>query len=85
MPTYHAIAGMDHEKAMVSVLDREHSETTPITTHNQHQGAAMDGAVFFSVVAKPLAGVWEILLVGPGTARKLFRGFDNLAADPALR
>ena len=123
MPTYHAIAWMDHEKATVTMFDREHSETKPVRAHNhhKHQGVARNDVAYFSDIADALAGVHEVLLAGPGKAhegfltwcrahrpdaakcivesmpmdhptekqlvalaRKKFKGFDNMAADPAL-
>lgn len=123
MPTYHAVVWMDHEKALVTMFDREHSETTPVRahSHHKHQGIGTDNVAFFKEVVDKLAGVHEILLAGPGKAhdefhtwcqqhkpefaktivasmpldhptdkqlvalaRKVFKGFDNMAANPTL-
>lgn len=123
MPTYHAIAWMDHDKAVVSMFDRDHSETIPVRahSHHKHQGVSHDHTAFFRDIATTLNEVHEVLVVGPGKAhdefsawcklhhpaiaknivasipmdhptdkqlvalaRKMFKGFDNMAADPAL-
>ena len=75
MPTYHAVVWIDHEKALVTMFDREHSETVPIRAHNhhKHQGIGRDDAAFFKEAADALAGVHEVLLAGPGQAHEEFR------------
>ncbi len=123
MPTYHAVVWIDHEKAVVSMFDREHSETLPVRAHahHKHQGVGKDNAAYFKATADVLDGVHEVLLAGPGKAheefrvwcqkhmpevsktivasmpmdhptdkqlvamaRKFFKGFDNMAANPTL-
>ena len=69
MSTFHAVVWMDHQEAHVLMFDREHMES--------HQGKAGDTAAFYAEVAKALAGAREVLLTGPGLARKEFQDWCN--------
>jgi stalled ribosome rescue protein Dom34 len=75
MSTFHAVVWMDHQEAHVVMFDREHIEAQriPSRSHHKHQGKAGDTAAFYAEVAKALAGAREVLLTGPGLARKEFR------------
>jgi len=79
MSTYHAVVWMDHQEAHVLMFDREHMEAQRIRSrsHHKHQGKAGDTAAFYAEVAKALAGAREVLLSGPGLARKEFRDWCN--------
>ena len=79
MSTFHAVVWMDHQESHVLMFDREHMEAQRIRSrsHHKHQGKAGDTAAFYAEVAKALAGAREVLLTGPGLARKEFQDWCN--------
>ena len=84
MTTFHAVVWMDHAEAHVLMFDREHVQAQRIQSrsHHKHQGKSDDASALFADIAKALAGTHEILLTGPGMARKYFKRYDNTTADP---
>ena len=75
MSTFHAVVWMDHHNAHVLMFDREHVQAERIqsrSTHS-HQGKHADTKSYFAEISHGLAGVHEVLLTGPGTARTEFR------------
>lgn len=75
MSTFHAVVWMDHTQAHVVMFDRDHIEAQRIhsRSHHKHQGIAVDTRAFFADIAQALIGTQEVLLCGPGEARKAFR------------
>lgn len=74
MSTFHAVVWIDHSEAHVVMFDREHIEAQRIKSrsHHKHQGKADDASAFFADIAQALDGTREVLLAGPGLARKQF-------------
>jgi stalled ribosome rescue protein Dom34 len=75
MSTFHAVVWIDHSQAHVLMFDREHVQAERIksrSTHS-HQGKHADNKSYFAAISHELAGVHEVLLTGPGTARTEFR------------
>ena len=72
MSTFHAVVWIDHTEAHVVMFDREHVQAQRIQSrsHHKHQGKAGDVSAFFADVAQALNGSREVLLTGPGLARK---------------
>jgi stalled ribosome rescue protein Dom34 len=79
MPTNHAVVRIDHQSAEVLQFDREHVLAQKVkarTYHTaQHASAVRTEHEFRGHVADALAGVKEILVVGPGTAPIAFRSY----------
>jgi stalled ribosome rescue protein Dom34 len=75
MPTFHAVVWMDQEKALILMLDREHSEATRLRSHNHNKQRAghPDDAAFYADIASALKGAHEVLLAGPGQAHEHFK------------
>lgn len=79
MTTFHAVVWMDHQGAHVLQFDEDHVQTQLVKAHSHHlRHHASDARAereFFEAVAQAVAGVQEVLLVGPGQARDEFRKF----------
>ena len=77
--TLHAIVHIDHQTAQVLQFDAEHVEANRVRAHThhtrQHGSAVRTEHEYYGHVADALAGVQEVLLVGPGTARTEFRTY----------
>ena len=75
MSTFHAVVWIDHAQAHVLMFDREHVQAERIKSRNthSHQGKHADTKSYFAAISHELAGVHEVLLTGPGTARTEFR------------
>jgi stalled ribosome rescue protein Dom34 len=75
MSTFHAVVWIDHQEAHVVMFDREHMQAQRIQSrsHHKHQGKAGDVSALFADVAHALHGAREVLLTGPGMARKELR------------
>jgi stalled ribosome rescue protein Dom34 len=56
------------------MFDREHMQSQRIhsRSHHKHQGKPHDSKGLFADIATALAGVHEVLLTGPGSAREEF-------------
>jgi stalled ribosome rescue protein Dom34 len=79
MTTFHAVVWLDHNQAQVVQFDDEHVQTQRVKAHHHHTRQHGDDArfakVYFGGVARSLAGVHEVLVVGPGQARDEFRKY----------
>lgn len=75
--TYHAVLWMDHHEAHVLQFDPDHVEAQRIKARTHHARQHGDDGhlerAFHDQVAQALAGVREVLIVGPGLAGKAFR------------
>ena len=74
MTTFHAVVWMDYQEAHVLMFDREHVEAQRVKSrsHHTHQGKPLDTPAFYADIARALTGTNEVLLTGPGLARKEF-------------
>jgi stalled ribosome rescue protein Dom34 len=79
MTTLHAVVRIDHQSAQVLQFDAEHVESQKIKAHThhtrQHGSAVRTEHEFYGHVADALAGVAEVLVVGPGTAHLDFNRY----------
>lgn len=77
MSKFHAVVWMDHQEAHVLQFDPESVEAARVKArshHPRHHGPdAKAQAAFYDQVAQALAGVHEVLVVGPGQAHDEFR------------
>jgi stalled ribosome rescue protein Dom34 len=79
MTTFHAIAWVDHQGAQVLQFDAEHVQADKIKAHThytrQHGSAVRSEHEFFGQVCDAMAGITEVLVVGPHTAIADFRHY----------
>lgn len=68
MPSYHAVAFVDHHSAQVLQFDPEHTQEQKLHEHThftrQHGSAVRSEHEFFSAVCDALAGITEVLVTG---------------------
>jgi stalled ribosome rescue protein Dom34 len=86
MPHYHAVVWIDQQKATVWQFSADEKQETVVHAHEQHQrghsrksthggqGVAADRQ-FFDEAALALAGVHEILIIGPAQTKQEFAKF----------
>jgi hypothetical protein len=71
MTLFHAVVWLDHQTAQILQFDAEHVEASKVKSHSHH--TAQHGSVvrttheFFGTVCDALAGIPEVLAVGPRT------------------
>ena len=71
MTTFHAVVFVDHQSAQVLQFDAEHVQAQKVKAHTHH--TAKHGSSvrteheFFGHVCDALAGIQEVLAVGPST------------------
>jgi stalled ribosome rescue protein Dom34 len=71
MTTFHAVVFVDHQSAQVLQFDAEHVQAQKVKAHTHH--TAKHGSTvrteheFFGEVCDALAGIQEVLAVGPHT------------------
>jgi len=79
MPTLHAVVRIDHQSAQVLQFDAEHVQSQKVKAHThhtrQHGSTVRTEHEFYGHVADALAGVLEVLVVGPGTAHVAFKSY----------
>jgi hypothetical protein len=86
MSFYHAVVWVDHQKATTWQFTSEQQEGTVVHAHDQHQkvhsrksthGGHRSAADhrFFDEVAQALAGVHEILIIGPAQTKQEFASY----------
>ncbi|MEX8517472.1 MAG: hypothetical protein AB3X44_02995 [Leptothrix sp. (in: b-proteobacteria)] len=79
MTTFHAVVWIDHQNAQVLQFDEEHVQAQRVKAHThhtrQHGQDERHERAYYTQVVQALAGVQEILVVGPGTARADFRKY----------
>jgi len=90
MTTLHAVVHIDHQIAHVLQFDAEHlqSQTVKARTRQtrQHGSNVRTEHEFFGQVCDALAGIAEVLMVGPHTAQADFRHYvDKHRPDTASR
>ena len=79
MSTFHAVVWLDHTTAHVLQFDPAHVESQTVKARSQHTRAHANAThghkterEYYDHVAQALAGVQEVLVVGPGQARTEF-------------
>ena len=76
MTTFHAVVWIDHQSAQVLQFDEIHVESHRVKAHlhhtRQHGHDTRGEHAYYDQVAQALAGVQEVLVVGPGHARDEF-------------
>jgi len=86
MAHYHSIVWIDHHKAVVWNFTDDAQAKSVVKAHDQHEHTHIrksphgghktpDDLEFFNGVAKVLAGVREILVIGPAQAKEEFVAF----------
>ena len=86
MAHYHSIVWIDHHKAVVWNFTDDAQTKSVVKAHDQHEHSHIrksphgghktpDDIEFFDDVAKTLAGVREILVIGPARAKDEFVAF----------
>jgi stalled ribosome rescue protein Dom34 len=71
MTTFHAVVWIDHHSAQVLQFDAEHVQAQKVKAHTHHTAkhgsAVRTEHEFFGAVCDALAGIQEVLVVGPKT------------------
>lgn len=79
MSTYHAVVWMDQKEAHVLQFDTESMQAQRVKSRSHHlRQASMpekDQAAYFDQICGALAGVHEVLLVGPGLMHDEFKAW----------
>ena len=79
MTTFHALAWVDHQQAQILQFDAEHVQSQKIKAHSrhtrQHGSAVRSEHEFYGEVCDGLAGIAEVLVVGPKTGLADFRHY----------
>lgn len=79
MTKFHAVVWLDHQSAQVLQFDAEHVEAGKVKAHThhtaQHASGVRTGHEFFGEVCNALAGIPEILVVGPRTGLSDFEHY----------
>lgn len=90
MTTLHAVVHIDHQTAQVLQFDAEHVQSQKVKAHTHH--TAQHGSTvrteheFFGHVCDALAGIAEVLVVGPHTGQADFRHYvDKHRPETAQR
>ena len=79
MTLFHAVVWIDHQTAQILQFDAEHVQAQKIKSHVHH--TAQHGSVvrteheFFAHVCDALAGIPEVLAVGPKTGLAAFQHY----------
>ena len=81
MTMFHAVVWIDHHSAQVLQFDAEHVAAQKVKSHTHH--TAQHGSdvrtqhEFFAQVCNALAGIQEVLVVGPKTGIADFQHYVN--------
>jgi len=86
MVHYHSIVWIDHHKAVVWNFDDDVQTKAVVKSHDQHGHThlrktphgghrTLDDHEFFDDIAKVLAGVHEVLVIGPAQSKEEFVAF----------
>ena len=90
MTTLHAVVHIDHQSAHVLQFDAEHVQTQTVKARTrqtrQHGSTVRTEHEFFAHVCDALAGIQELLVVGPHTGQADFRHYvEKHRAETAQR
>ena len=79
MTMFHAVAWVDHQSAQILQFDAEHMQAQKVKAHThhtrQHGSSVRTEHEFFAEVCDALAGITEVLVVGPKTGLADFRHY----------
>jgi stalled ribosome rescue protein Dom34 len=79
MTMFHAVVWVDHQNAQVLQFDAEHVQTQKVKAHThhtrQHGSVVRTEHEFFAELCDALAGIAEVLVVGPKTGLADFRHY----------
>ena len=89
MTMFHAVVWIDHQSAQVMQFDADHVQTLKLKTHSrhtsQHGGKVRSEHEFYAEVCNALAGISEVLMVGPKTGLADFRHYVEKHRVPLNR
>jgi stalled ribosome rescue protein Dom34 len=79
MTLFHAVAWVDHQSAQILQFDAEHIQAQKVRSHShhtrQHGSSVRTEHEYYAEVCDALAGVSEVLMVGPKTGLADFRHY----------
>jgi stalled ribosome rescue protein Dom34 len=79
MTTFHAVAWVDHQGAQILQFDVEHVQAQKVKAHShhtrQHASSVRTEHEYYGEVCDALAGISEVLVVGPKTGLADFRHY----------
>ena len=79
MTLFHAVAWVDHQSAQILQFDAEHIQAQKVKSHShhtrQHGSSVRTEHEYYAEVCDALAGVSEVLMVGPKTGLADFRHY----------
>ena len=79
MTLFHAVAWVDHQSAQILQFDAEHIQAQKVKSHShhtrQHGSSVRTEHEYYAEVCDALAGVNEVLMVGPKTGLADFRHY----------
>ena len=79
MTMFHAVVWVDHQSAQVLQFDAEHVQAQKVKAHThhtrQHGSSVRTEHEFFAELCDALAGIAEVLVVGPKTGLADFRHY----------
>jgi stalled ribosome rescue protein Dom34 len=79
MTLFHAVAWVDHQSAQIPQFDAEHIQAQKVKSHShhtrQHGSSVRTEHEYYAEVCDALAGVSEVLMVGPKTGLADFRHY----------
>jgi stalled ribosome rescue protein Dom34 len=79
MTLFHAVAWVDHQSAQILQFDAEHIQAQKVKSHShhtrQHGSSLRTEHEYYAEVCDALAGVSEVLMVGPKTGLADFRHY----------
>jgi stalled ribosome rescue protein Dom34 len=90
MTTIHAVVHVDHQAAQVLQFDADHVQSQKVKAHThhtrQHGSTVRTEHEFFGQVCDALAGIAEVLVVGPHTGQADFKHYvEKHRAETAKR
>lgn len=89
MTMFHAVVWIDHQSAQVMQFDADHVQTQKRKTHShhtsQHGSKVRSEHEFYAEVCNALAGITEVLMVGPKTGLADFRHYVEKHRAPLSR
>lgn len=86
---FHAVVRIDHQSAQVMQFDADHVQTQKLKTHSrhtsQHGSKVRSEHEFYAEVCNALAGISEVLMVGPKIGLADFRHYVEKHRVPLNR
>jgi stalled ribosome rescue protein Dom34 len=79
MTLFHAVVWVDHQSAQILQFDAEHVQAQKLKSHShhtrQHGSSVRTEHEYFAELCTALAGISEVLVVGPKTGLTDFRHY----------